>query len=125
MKVSRFRSVQLLAVFAASVTLRDCARAADAPKYLFHPPLRAANDLVGDPKFAAYGKEPSAKNDYRLQQGSAAIGKGIVLPEELQDPLRPEGGARPDIGAIPLGGDLKFGRQGRNSFPITGSPRSP
>ena len=39
---------------------------------------------------------------------------GIVLPAEWDDPLRPTSGDKPDIGAIPIGGEaLKVGIDGR------------
>ncbi len=82
-----------------------------------------ANSLIADPQFTSFGAGPEASNDYRLRDGSPAAGAGVVLPAELEDPLRPEDGARPDIGAIPLGGEpLRFGRYGRITFPLAGIP---
>lgn len=79
------------------------------------------NSLVADPRFAAYDVAPTAKNDYRLQKDSPAIGKGVVLPKELADPFRPEKEARPDIGALPSEAESpSFGRGGRVKGPITG-----
>jgi hypothetical protein len=80
-----------------------------------------ANSLVADPRFTAFDRSPSAKNDYRLQPGSPAIGKGVVLPSDLFDPQRPASGTHSDIGAIPLGGDVpSFGRNGRVTSPVGG-----
>lgn len=76
-----------------------------------YPPGWAANDLIADPKLVIFGLAPTVGNDYRLQPTSPAVGKGIVLPKDFPDPLRPSDGKRPDIGAIPLGGTVPmFGR---------------
>lgn len=73
-----------------------------------------ASGVVGDPKFAAFSAASDAVNDYRLQPGSPAVGAGIVLPAELEDPLRLANGARPDIGALPRDGEpLRVGIRGR------------
>jgi len=89
-----------------------------------YPPGWEANSFVADPKFAAFGMAQDAKNDYRLQDGSPAIGTGIVLPETLEDPLRPKDGARPDIGALPFGAPpLRVGRNGRITFPLSDAAR--
>jgi hypothetical protein len=59
-----------------------------------------------------------------LQEASAARGRGIRLPEDLPDPLRPTDGSRPDIGALPYGGDApRFGRRGRITVPLTSELR--
>jgi hypothetical protein len=81
-----------------------------------------APSAVGDPRFVAFDAKPAAKNDYRLHQESPAVGKGVVLPENMADPSRPAGGAAPDIGAIPLGAEVpEFGRHGREKSPFLGS----
>lgn len=78
-----------------------------------------ANSLVGDPRFAAFDLAPGAKNDYRLNEDSPVIGKGVVLPDELPDPHRPPQAARPDIGALPRDVELPtFGRHGRVTLPV-------
>ncbi|MBM4079085.1 MAG: hypothetical protein FJ278_05240 [Planctomycetes bacterium] len=70
-----------------------------------------ANSLVGDPKFVRFSLDPDVENDYRLSPDSPAIGKGLGLPADWEDPLRPKDGSRPDIGALPRGGDpLRVGR---------------
>ncbi len=77
---------------------------------LKYPPGFGANDIVGDPKFTSFDATRPMTNDYRLSDVSAAVGKGIVLPADLPDPLRPEKGTRPDIGALPHGSEpLKVG----------------
>jgi hypothetical protein len=81
-----------------------------------------SNSFVGDPRFVSFNLDPSKENDYRIGKESPAIGKGVVLPKELPDPLRPAGGARPDIGAIPAGGEVDaVGRHGRIKSPFAGS----
>jgi hypothetical protein len=73
-----------------------------------------ADSLTADPKFVKFESEPSVQNDYRLQPGSPALGRGVVLPADFNDPLRPKDGAQPDIGAIPSGGEVRgVGRFGR------------
>lgn len=73
-----------------------------------------ANSLKADPLFIKSDAAPATMNDYGLQSGSPAIGAGIVLPPELDDPLRPQDGARPDIGAVPAGQKAAgVGRYGR------------
>lgn len=79
-----------------------------------YPPGWEANSFIANPKFVAFSAAPEAVNDYHLQADSPALGKGIVLPAELQDPFRPKDGARPDIGALPFGsGPLRVGIRGR------------
>lgn len=81
-----------------------------------------AYSLVGDPKFEAFDRAIAAKNDYRLSKASPALGKGITLPDDLTDPLRVSGGAKPDIGALPAGAEPPaFGRQGRVKLPVAGN----
>jgi hypothetical protein len=88
----------------------DKVRTAKGSK-LKHPGGWEANSLVADPHFMAFEASPSAPNDYRLQKDSPALGKGVVLPKELADPLRPADGTRPDIGALPLGAEAPgYGR---------------
>jgi hypothetical protein len=78
-----------------------------------------ANSFVADPRFVLL-EAPAGKADYRLRKDSPAVGKGVVLPKEWDDPLRPRGGARPDLGAVPLGGESpRFGRRGQVTFPVT------
>ena len=81
-----------------------------------YPAGWAANSVVADPKVVRAVYDKDAVNDYRLQDGSPAIGAGIVLPDEYEDPLRPAHGKRPDIGALPFGGEqLQVGINGRIS----------
>lgn len=73
-----------------------------------------ASSFVADPKFVAFSATADAANDYQLQSDSPALHKGIVLPADLEDPMRPKDGTPPDIGALPLGnGQLRVGIGGR------------
>jgi hypothetical protein len=92
---------------------------ANAAKY---PGGWEANSFGADPRFTTFDRAPAAKNDYRLQPNNLALGKGVLLPNDLVDPQRPANEARPDIGAIPLGGEVsRFGRQGRVKSPVAGN----
>lgn len=73
-----------------------------------------ANTLMADPRFVSFSADSAAVNDYRLAEDSPAGGAGIELPEQFPDPLRPEDGGAPDIGALPTGAEtLRAGRGGR------------
>ncbi|NUN92181.1 MAG: hypothetical protein HUU04_00195 [Verrucomicrobiae bacterium] len=73
-----------------------------------------AHSVIGDPKFVAFSTNLADRVDLRLRPDSPAVKAGVTLPQEWPDPLRPEGATRPDIGAIPLGGEpLKVGIDGR------------
>lgn len=72
-----------------------------------------AHSHVADPRFLAFDSAATGKVDLRLQDGSPAAGKGVMLPREWEDQLRPGKGARPDIGALPLRAAApRFGRGG-------------
>lgn len=104
--------------------VRDCA--ASQKNKQKYPAGWCAHDLVGDPRFASFDRDPAAHADFRLQKDSPAIGKGVPLPAEWSDPLRPANGAAPDIGALPLGSESpRFGRNGRIAFPLSWKPRKP
>ncbi len=80
-----------------------------------------ANSFVAEPGFMAFESAVNAKNDYRLKKNSPALGKGVALPKEYVDPLRPTKDARPDIGALPLGAEApSVGRHGRVASPFAG-----
>lgn len=71
-----------------------------------------AHSIVADPKFVHFDPGPDAENDYRLRPDSPAVGAGVPLPAEWEDPLRPKENTRPDIGAIPFGGEMpRVGRR--------------
>ncbi len=99
--------------------VRTCkASLANKAKY---PSGWEAHSLVADPRFVLFETTGAARADYRLRPDSPAAGRGVVLPKEWADPLRPRGDARPDIGALPRGSDSpRFGRKGRIGFPVIG-----
>lgn len=66
-----------------------------------YPPGWASESVVADPDFLKFDRNPEIPCDFRLQSGSPAIDGGVVLPTELEDPLRPTDNSRPDIGALP------------------------
>ena len=68
-----------------------------------YPPGWASRSIVADPRFRAFETRPGVAGDFRLRNNSPAIGRGVILPAELEDPLRPTDGSRPDIGALPHG----------------------
>lgn len=75
-----------------------------------------ARSLVADPKFVKFTNDKRQAIDLRLQPDSPAVKAGIVLPAEWPDPLRPTGDEKPDLGAIPLGGEaLRVGIDGRHT----------
>lgn len=76
-----------------------------------YPPGWASKAIVANPRFVRFSRIPDDICDWRLQDESKAVGAGIVLPDELEDPLRPRDNSAPDIGAIPLG--EKMFRAGR------------
>ena len=43
--------------------------------------------------------------DLRLREGSPAVAGGSDLPAEWPDPLRGAGKGKPDVGAVPAGGE--------------------
>ena len=103
-------------------TARNCEASQRSKKT--YPPGWAANDVIADPKFTAFSEDENALNDYRLRKDSPAVGKGVALPPDLPDPLRPKSGVRPDMGAIPLGADaLRVGRRARIVAGYPGSSR--
>jgi len=89
--------------------VRKCAGSEKSKKN--YAPGWAANDFVADPRLVSFSLDPTIAIDYRLKADSPAVGKGVVLPKNLPDPLRPIGSARPDIGALPPGAEsLRVGR---------------
>jgi len=73
-----------------------------------------ARSLAADPRFMSLSWDQSKDNDYRLRSDSPAAGAGAPLPDGYEDPVRPQDGGRPDIGALPLGAEpLRVGIRGR------------
>lgn len=90
-----------------------------------YPAGWASQSVLGDPKFVKFGADPDSVNDYRLQKESPAIKQGVILPEGWHDPLRPQGEARPDIGAIPFGHDpLRVGIRSRITVGLSGAKQA-
>ncbi len=86
----------------------------------YYPAGWDANSLVGDPKFVSFNTDKRQAVDLRLQPDSIATKAGVSLPAEWPDPLRPAGGAKPDLGALPLGSEpLRVGIDGRT---VAGEP---
>lgn len=69
-----------------------------------YAPGWSANERFADPKFVSLDADGKRPLDVRLRDDSPAMHAGIALPAEWPDPLRPGGGVRPDIGALPHGG---------------------
>lgn len=63
-----------------------------------------ANALVADPKFVKFTADAVTPNDYRLQGDSPAVGRGVEIPKDWPDPLRPKEG-KADVGALPAGAE--------------------
>lgn len=64
-----------------------------------------ANSFVADPQLMKINLSDPSQNDCRLGKVSPATGKGVPLPADWQDPLRPAAGKNPDIGALPSGAE--------------------
>ena len=68
-----------------------------------YPPGLTANSIAADPLFGKVESDWLINNDYRLQPGSAAINKGVVLPADWPDSRTGHDADAPDMGALPLG----------------------
>ena len=91
-----------------------------------YPSGLAAHSFAADPRFVRLTDDRNVINDYRLQDGSPAIGKGRILPADWPDPLRRKDDSPPDIGAIPFGGEqLKVGIEARIIAGCAGVPGRP
>ncbi len=86
------------------------------------------NSLIADPRFQRFSGGCDfpmmfPNDDLRLGVESPARGAGAPLPADLEDPLRPEGAARPDLGFLPYGSEpLRVGVDGRHVFPDLEAP---
>jgi hypothetical protein len=90
---------------------------------LNYPDGLAAHCFAADPKLIKVSDDPNAVNDYCLQKDSPAIGRGVALPREWPDILKPQED-NPDIGALPASGaQLKVGRYSRITAGMPGEPR--
>jgi hypothetical protein len=78
-----------------------------------YPPGFDANSLVADPKFVKVESDSTIENDYRPTPESPLVDRGVPLPADWPDSLRPQDAGKPDIGALPLGVEMwKVGRAG-------------
>lgn len=64
-----------------------------------------AHDQFADPQFVKLDVAAHRQADVRLQTSSPAKDAGVPIPAEWPDPLRENDAAKPDLGAIPLGGE--------------------
>lgn len=101
-------------------SLRDLPFPETLQTYL--PKGLAAHCLAADPRFVRISEAPGAVNDYRLQPDSPARGRGVSIPSEWPDPLKPKVG-QPDLGALPYGSESL--RVGRNARIIAGMNHEP
>ncbi len=82
---------------------------ADSKK--LHAPGSDATSRVADPKFVRISAQAKEAGDYRLQRSSPAMDAGVDVPAAWPDPLRSSDAAKPDIGAVPAGGQpFRVGR---------------
>lgn len=68
-----------------------------------YEPGWTAHDLVTDPQFVSFHSHWSSSVDLRLSPESPARNAGVIVSEELADPLRQQDTGPPDVGAIPAG----------------------
>lgn len=77
-------------------------------------PGLGAHDRFADPKFATFGGDWKAPLDLRPATGSPAIDAGVELPGDWPDPVRSQDNGKPDVGALPVGGEVwRVGVRGR------------
>ncbi len=75
------------------------------------------HDRVADPRFVKTPQVGSLAVDLRLQTDSPAINAGQQVPSDWPDPLRNADKDKPDVGAIPFGGEpWAIGVDGRLSL---------
>jgi hypothetical protein len=87
-----------------------------------YPPGYEANSIAEDPAFCQFDPNgiPQPADDLRLKPSSPAIGRGVILPDELRDrdtlaPADPN--TKPDIGCFPFDCcPLQVGVDGRRSY---------
>ncbi len=78
-----------------------------------YAPGFTANSVAADPRFVKADPQWPQENDYRLQQGSAAIDAGVSLPADWPDSRKETDAGKPDLGALP--GDAKPFTVGRSA----------
>jgi hypothetical protein len=79
-----------------------------------YAPGWTSRDRFADPRFFHLDPRPDAPLDLRVAPSSPAAWAGVMLPPDCPDPLELAPGARPDIGAIPVGAEpWRVGVRGR------------
>jgi hypothetical protein len=79
-----------------------------------YAPGWGAGDRFVDPKFLKVDGDWKTALDLRLGEGSPALDAGLALSANWPDPLRAADRGKPDLGALPLGGEpWCVGIQGR------------
>ncbi len=92
-------------------------------------PRWESHSTIADPAFMNFTDEyfdhqvAYPNNDLRLTPGSPGVMTGIVLPADLPDPLRPQGGAHPDVGALGSA-PLAVGVDAATVLPMPGVPQA-
>lgn len=71
-----------------------------------HAAGSTTHSLAADPMFIRPEADSSKDNDYGLSPGSPAVNAGVGIPTIWPDPLRDADSGRPDVGAVPLGGEF-------------------
>ena len=71
-----------------------------------YSPGFTAHDRIVDPKFVRIAADSNA-GDLRLNADSPAINSGMPIPVDWPDPLREVDSGEPDIGAIPVGAEVR------------------
>ena len=85
-----------------------------------YEPGWTTHDIVADPRFVKLTEDYTEPSDLRLSEDSPAIDAGLNLPGSWPDPLRDADQGKPDIGAVPYGGEpWGVGVDGR--IPVFGS----
>lgn len=75
-----------------------------------YAPGWTAHDRFADPRLKRISSDWRIALDPRLSEGSPAIDNGVSLPEAWPDSRRGQDKGKPDMGAVPLGGEWKLGR---------------
>lgn len=79
-----------------------------------YAPGWSAHDRLADPKFVRLDANWRTPLDVRLQETSPCIDAGVPIPADWPDSQRAIDKGKPDIGAIPLGGEpWRIGMRGR------------
>lgn len=71
-----------------------------------YEPGWTVHDQFADPQFVSLSSNWRTPPDLRLQAESPAVNQGVYLPGEWPDPLRGTDEGVPDVGAVPLSGQV-------------------